>query len=83
MRQLTTGLQGIGGFNALIAPPWRPAGASTKGATLEELLDADDTNYIGRRIRVIIAGGFVAGRAGPAPARAGPRGQRAGGGGPA
>lgn len=54
--QMATGLSELGGFNCLAIPPWRPAGP-TKGITLDDLLNADVDNFIGRKIRLIRTGG--------------------------
>jgi len=56
LMQLSTHLAELGGFNTLAIPPWRPAGP-TKGVTLDELLNADVENYVGRNIRIIVIAG--------------------------
>ncbi|MFL5345047.1 MAG: phenylacetate--CoA ligase family protein [Hyalangium sp.] len=57
LHQLTSGLREVGGFNFLCLPPSLPKGAVAKGITLSDLLDLDQENYIGSRIRVILTTG--------------------------
>lgn len=58
LRQLYEGASAFGGFNCLALPPDGPSTLKRKGHTLRALLEADFENFIGRKIRVIINGGF-------------------------
>ena len=53
--QLARGIPGVGSFNALAGPPWTPG--PSKGASVDDLLNADLDNVIGREIRLIRTSG--------------------------
>jgi len=60
LRQFYRGTQVLGGFTAIAIPPRTPAGTTSKGGagiTLEELLELDTENFIGRNIRLIVTSG--------------------------
>lgn len=56
VRQISSGLGDLGGFDCLAAPAWSP-NARAKGASLDALLTADVDNVIGRQIRFVITAG--------------------------
>src|SRR5207302_760560 len=56
VEQLDSGVAELGGFDCLAAPAWSP-NPKAKGASLDQLLTADQENVIGRRIRLVITAG--------------------------